>query len=236
MIDLHAHLLPEIDDGPQTLDEALEMLRVAQADGISKIVATPHILGQLNEDKCRVIEEKFEELKIAAQQDGLSIELHLAVEAFVTPDFSSLLKLECGTYGGRKKFLLMEFSFTDLPLGYDQIIRNILKTGAIPLIAHPERNDKIINNLIHAKKMFEAGALLQVTAGSILGEFGRKVQKVALEMLENDLIYVIASDAHSAERRPPVLSEAKKYVEMLTGEQTADMLFLVNPNFVLNAY
>lgn len=235
MIDLHAHILPKIDDGPYDIVESLEMLKIARMDGITKITATPHVFASLDEEQSNLIIGKYGELVKAAAESGLDIEIHMAAEIFITPDFKSNLKFRPGTYDGNGRFALVEFSLIDLPYGYEAMLANILQAGVKPIIAHPERNRKVSKDLRHARNMVDSGGLLQVTAGSIMGGFGPGPRKTAIELLESDMIFVVSSDAHDSAFRPPVLSEAYKFISHIAGEEMADELIKNNPEMVLSA-
>lgn len=235
MIDIHAHILPKIDDGAQSLEESLEMLSLAEEDGITHIAATPHIFGRLERELSDLISKKHRELKRFSGEAGLSLEIHLACEVFITPDFDSLLEYPCGTFDGRGKFVLIEFSMTDLPFGYESILGNIVKAGVTPIIAHPERNYRVTRDLQHAQNMINSGAMLQVNSGSLLGSYGKKIRKTAVKMLEREMIFAVASDAHDTSNRSTNMSAGRRLIVKLTDEDTADRLTLNNPEYVLGA-
>jgi protein-tyrosine phosphatase len=180
-----------------------------------------------------IIEGKFAEVKEASQEKGLNIRLHLTVESFITPVFKSLLEFPVGSFAGGRKYVLIEFSMTDIPFGYETMLVSMRRAGVTPIIAHPERNAKIFNDLQYAINMVDCGALLQVTAGSFYGKFGRKPEKTAWDMLENDMVFAVASDAHDPHSRPPLLSKAYKLIEREVDIQTAKLLFIDNPKLVL---
>jgi protein-tyrosine phosphatase len=233
MIDIHTHFLPEIDDGPSRLEQSLEMLEVAEKDGITDIVATPHIFGILEKPQVEQIYKKFAEVQKAVQDKGWKIKLHLTVESFINPAFQTLLEFSLGSYSGNKKYSLVEFSMTDLPFGYESILVNMKRLGLIPIIAHPERNSKVYSDLQYAYNMVDCGALLQVTAGSFYGKFGQKPERIAWKMLEDDLVFVVASDAHDAYARPPLLSKAYNLITRNSDKGTAKLLFIDNPLSVI---
>ena len=233
MIDIHTHILPDVDDGPFTMTESLKMLLLAERDGVSHIAATPHLFGEMDSEQCALIMSTYEELKLKAAETGLTLSIHLACESFITPNFTSLLQQPCGTFDGKGKCVLIEFAMTDLPFGYESVLFDMVNAGVKPIIAHPERNMKVIMNLKHAQNMIDFGAYLQVNSGSLLGNFGRKVRKTAIRMLEQDMIFVVASDAHDSQNRPPNLGKARQLLEKIAGYETARRLLWENPRYIL---
>ena len=234
MIDIHAHILPAIDDGAQTLAESIEMVKIAEQDGISAMVATPHVFGLLDQEQSDRINQSFVEFREAVAAEGVKMDLYLASEVFIHPDFNNLLKYQCGTFRGAGRFALMEFSMTDMPFGYESALQNMIDNELIPIIAHPERNAAIIKDLRRAQNLVDCGGWLQVNSGSFLGKFGRRVRKTAFKLLDMDLIKIVASDAHNSSSRPPILSKARRLIAKHAGEYIADILFRENPEFVLS--
>ena len=234
MIDIHSHILPGVDDGPDEIEQSLAMLEIAQSDGIEHIAATPHFWGTINPEICRSLFENYNLLRAEAKNHGLEIEIHLALEAFIAVDFMPLIESDCATYKNEKRYILIEFPMFDLPMGYDSILGDMVDCGTMPIVAHPERNLKIVNKFEYAEKIFDSGAKMQLTAGSVLGYFGRQIQKTSLKLLERDMIFALASDAHDPSNRPPVLSEAFDFIESRFGFHKAEELFIAHPADVLS--
>ncbi len=235
MIDLHAHILPGVDDGPKHIESSLKMLRMAASDGIKEIVATPHILGGIDKRQNDFLLSKFEELTDAAAQEGIKIKIHLAAEIYINPHIEDLIEYPCCTFDGKGRFVLVEFPMNGLPFGYESILRRLVDNGIVSIVAHPERNYQISKNNGIARKIIDAGAVLQVNAGSLLGVFGRRVKKAAYRLLESNMVYVVASDAHNHRSRPPQLSAVKEHIIKLTDDETAQDLINNNPDFILSA-
>lgn len=234
MIDIHSHILPGVDDGPDEIEQSLIMLEIAQSDGIKHITATPHFWGSINPQICRNLREKYYLLQNEAKNRGLEIEIHLALETFIAVDFMPLIRSDCATYENEKRYILIEFAMFDLPFGFDSILSDIVTFGTMPIVAHPERNSKIVNKFEFAEKIYDSGAKLQLTAASVLGYFGRQIQKTSLKLLDRDMIFAVASDAHDPFNRPPVLSEAFDFIEDRFGFQKAEELFITHPGDVLS--
>lgn len=236
MIDLHFHCLPGIDDGPSTFDEAVELCRAAAAEGTETIVATPHVMRDpwLNEDPM--------------ERDRLLVRLNalLGGRPAVVPGcelfFSSdVLELwERGSAGplvglNRGSALLLEFPSQFVAPQAEWIIRELSVMGVQPLIAHPERNGELARNPARLASLVARGALTQITAGVLLGEFGRGPLAAAEDFFARGLVHVVASDAHSLVERPPRLAAARRWAEKHWGVTASNEIFDANPVTVANA-
>jgi len=226
LIDIHFHCLPGIDDGPRNWEEAIALCRAAEADGVDAIVATPHVLRDpwLNERQ--------------SQRDELILELntrlggHPAIlpgcEYFFSSDAVDLWKLGAdGPLTGlnRSSFLLIEFPSTAIPISAEAVFHELSVLGVTPVIAHPERNLVFAEQPDRLARFLELGAMTQLTAGSIVGEFGKRALEACDEFFKRDLVHFVASDAHSVGRRPPRLSAASDAVASRWGREAASALF-----------
>ena len=226
MIDIHFHCLPGIDDGPPNWDEAVALCRAAESDGVDTIIATPHVLrdGWLNEDQ--------------NERDQLILELntrlggHPAVlpgcEYFYSADAVELWQL--GPHGpltalNRSSFLLIEFPATQIPATAEAVFHELSVLGVTPVIAHPERNLVFAEQPDRLARFVEIGATAQVTAGSILGDFGKRVQTTCNEFFSRGLVHFVASDAHSVHRRPPRMGPAREIVRQQWGKDAEGAVF-----------
>lgn len=234
MIDLHFHCLPGIDDGPLDWAAAVALCRAAEADGVTTIVATPHVLRDrwLNED--------------AALRDQLVFKLNslLGGSPAVLPGceyyFSSdALELwEQGSGGpltglNRSNYLLVEFPALRIPEQAEAVLYELTVAGVRPVIAHPERNLVFAEQPDKLERLVEIGALCQVTASSITGAFGRAAQVAADEFFRRGLVHVVASDSHSIERRPPSMSKAREAVLQRWGREAESVLFDAAPEAIV---
>lgn len=235
MIDLHAHVLPGIDDGPETLDEAVAMLRVAHEDGITVLVATPHQLHAQwpNEDRA-LLERKLEELRAAAGRPAPRLELG----AEISVD-SDLLHVVDRLPGGPlvplagSRYLLLELSPGMAHEECRALLHELLVTGWWPVVAHAERYPWLAAEPAHLIELHELGVQLQITAMSLIGGLGRRAQACAEFMLEHGIADLVASDAHDPHDRPPLLSEGRRLVASRWGETRAARLFEENPFLVV---
>jgi protein-tyrosine phosphatase len=229
-IDIHCHILPGIDDGPAGLDEAVEMLGIAKEDGISSIFATPHILDGLFANKGAEIVASVEKLK---QHVPPGLELLWGADVRVVPDL--IKRIESGeipTLSG-SGYMLMELPEYIVPPHLDSLIVNLRRKGVTPIITHPERHLRLMHDHKELGGLKEAGAMCQITAMSITGDFGKEIKRASLSMIEKELADIVATDAHNADRRPPILSKAYKEVKKQFGEKTAELFFFQNPKRIL---
>jgi len=227
MIDIHAHVLPNVDDGPSGWDESIAMLRKAEKDGVTGIVCTSHVLNCLDWKINQDLKDKFKTLKRWVKEDNLELSLWLGSEIHVHARFNPNDKI--ATLNGNGKYILMELPLGDFPNGAEDRFFQLSLDGYSVILAHPERNALILQNPGIATGLVHRGTLLQVNAGSITGVFGKRVQRIAHKLIDQQLVHFIASDGHNVRNRPIALSKAYHLIKDKWGESTAEHLFQVNP-------
>nr|WP_024593360.1 CpsB/CapC family capsule biosynthesis tyrosine phosphatase [Pseudoalteromonas sp. TB13] len=232
MIDIHSHILPGIDDGAKDLNESLALLNIAQNDGITHMVATPHIhIGRFNNSASQLYSE-LANLKAQALVNNIGIKLAVAAEVRLDVELMSLVlsnKLPfIGTLNS-VNYLLLELPHSHVPQGYDKFINWLAKQNIKVIIPHPERNRDIQANPFYIERLKQLGCEFQLTASSIEGAWGETAKNISIDMLEKGLVTYVASDAHSVKRRPPILSKAKQIVSEQIGQNDAHDLFFTNP-------
>jgi len=208
LIDIHSHILPNVDDGARSNAEALDMLRMAVDGGVTTQILTPHIhFGRFNNTKAD-LEERFEQFQTLVDEANINVELQLGAEVRIGPEVMQLvMKNEIpwlGEYQGRKTFLL-EFPRQDVPFGSDNLVKWLLAKNCLPIIVHPERNRTFVDQRHKLQTFIDLGCPLQLTASSLTGKFGADVQQMSEELLEADLVSAIASDCHNLKGRTPDL-------------------------------
>jgi len=209
LIDLHCHILHGVDDGPQTLDESLAMARAAAADGIDTVVATPHTLNGVYRNPSEAVRSGVDALQKALDAASIPIRLHVGGDVHLVPDMMRAIHTgEAVTIDDQRKYILLELPSQSLPPSLTEEIYRLRIGGVTPIITHPERNMALAQNSEILFDLIDMGALVQVTAMSLTGGFGEFVRGVSERFLEQRLIQVIATDAHSVEGRPPALSLA----------------------------
>jgi len=256
MIDLHAHILPGLDDGAETLDESIEMCWLSYQDGVRTIVATPHILKGIYSNNRSTILAKVQELNDALKKlrvqssefggkdfDASTHSLIVASDAFkILPGadvhFSlDMLQLcengEIVTVNDKGRYLMVEFDSQGIPYHAEDVLFQMIMHGIIPIITHPERNLEIARSPNRYYEIIKMGCLGQVTAMSLTGGFGPGVRRIAEKLLKNRLAHVIASDSHSINRRPPILSTALRATEKIVGKEEAQKMVTEYPEAVI---
>lgn len=232
MIDLHSHLLPGIDDGARSLDESLQLARMAVADGITHITFTPHVHPGRYDNTLSSIQPVFEKLKEALENEAIPLSVAMAGEVRLSAEVLMLVAQNqvpfLGEWDG-KKVMLLELPHSHIPPGSDKLVKWLLDRNILPMIAHPERNKDIMRDLGLITPFVEMGCLFQITAMSVAGGFGLPAAQRAMEILEKGWATVLATDAHNLDRRPPVLSEGYKAACAVVGKDAADELVAENP-------
>lgn len=227
MIDLHCHILPGIDDGPVHIEESIEMAEIASHDGITHIVATPHIKNILL--PCKNIQKAVETLNTRLAEKDIPMQILQGADVSAMLDISFLK----GYTINNTKYILVEFPHTYLPRNAKDILFRMMIGGYHPIITHPERNLSILANPGLLFELLDTGLLVQVTADSLTGYFGVDIQECAFYLMKKGIVSFIASDAHSSHQRRPILSEGLKIAEKIIGRERAFNLVMSNPALVL---
>lgn len=225
LCDLHTHVLPGADDGAPNLEYALQMLHNAAASDVTLLAVTPHCSEIFGNYLAPELKQKFSELQQAAQD--IPVELVLGAEARVDNTFLSALSRRQIPTINSSRYLLLEFSANESD--FEESIRNTLEFGYIPLIAHPERYAAVCRNPGIVVPWLDMGCHLQLTGGSILGEYGKTVQRTAAILLKNDLVACIASDAHGLHHRSNFLMDVCDHLSVQYSKQYANCLLYENP-------
>ncbi len=234
MIDLHAHILPGLDDGPAEQTESIELCRVASEDGIRTIVATPHVYHGLHHAAKKDTLAKVAELRQELDAAGIELEILPGAEVSLTADLVDRLeKDDFLTLADGGKYILLELPNNVLPQGIDDLLFSLRLMGLRAIISHPERNFAVRSDTEALSGIVEMGHLIQLTAASLAGRFGEETYLCARRLLESDLCHVVASDCHSLRGRPPILSEARETVRSVAGRENADRIFERNPARIL---
>lgn len=206
MIDIHTHIIQNVDDGPTHLEQAIEMARHAAASGVSAIIATPHMYDPPTQKYLYKIQEQFDLLRRTVEVNRINISLHLGAEIYLHPDLPAILKkLPQLSFDNQGRVVLVELPMRNVPSYAEQIIYELAVEGVIPVIAHPERCVEIQKKPDRLWQLINKGAQIQMNAGSLMGNYGRKAKKAAKYLLQNGLVNVIASDLHTCPNRHPLV-------------------------------
>lgn len=238
MIDLHCHILPELDDGPRTMEESIRMCGIAVQDGIRTIVATPHTLNGIYQNDRLTTLNRLEELNSELRTYHSELRLTILPGSDIHLCEATLEKVkqdEAVTIGNGGKYILVEFPPYAIPFQAEKILFQLLARGITPVISHPERNLEIGRMPGRYYEMIKTGCLGQVTAMSLTGDFGPKIRQWAERFLKHRLVHLIASDAHSEDGRPPILSAGVKVAAKIIGKDEAIRMVTEYPRAVLES-
>ena len=226
MIDIHSHILYGLDDGAKDLAGSIEMARQAVAEGITSVIATPHHRHPSYTNTKKDILLGVQQLQAELQRQSIPLNVYAGQEirifgemVDVLIDNEELLTLHNAEY------VLVELPSSNIPKYTEQLFYDLLVKGYTPIIAHPERNAEIAENTDKLYRLIKNGALSQVTAASVAGMFGKKTQKLSLDLLEHQQAHFVATDAHNITNRGCVWKQAMDKLEKKLG---SDMVTLVN--------
>lgn len=228
MIDIHCHILPGIDDGAKTIEDSIDMAKTAVADGINTIIATPHHQnGRYMNERSSII-ERVQALNEELTKQKIPLTILPGQEPRIYGELvQDYEKGEILTLNDGNKYVFIEFSSSQVPKYAEQLLFDIQLQGLNPIIVHPERNAQIMEQPDILYNFVKKGTLTQVTASSVTGHFGKKIQKFSQQLIEANLTHFIASDAHNTSGRTFRLSEAYDLIENQYG---IDMIYFFTEN------
>lgn len=233
MYDLHCHLLPGIDDGPPELAVSLEMARIAAGDGILVTACTPHIHHGVYDTQPSAIAAGVSALRIALAEHDIPLQLVEGSDAHVSAQFVAEIRSGRLVRLNQSRYILFEPTHHVLTPGMDDVLFDILAAGYVPILTHPERLQWASDHMDLLRRLADSGVWMQITAGSLAGRFGKRAEALAEEMVSEGLAHVIATDAHSIRRRPPLLSEGLRAAERLVGAEEARHMVVTRPLAVI---
>ena len=231
MIDIHHHLLFGLDDGSKDIETSVAMADMAASDGITHIVCTPHanhlfrFSPEINQEKLEQLRERLDG-KVTL---GLGCDFHLSFE-----NIDDALKNPTKYTINQKRYLLVEFADLAIPEQMTQVFYQLQVAGIQPIITHPERNLTIQKSPQRLDEWLHGGCLVQVTAASLTGRFGRIAMSLAHKLIAENKVHFLATDAHNLQSRPPLMKEAFEIVKKQYGVETAERLCVSNPRAVFS--
>lgn len=234
--DIHCHILPGIDDGAADLKTSLAMAQLAVQDGIQTIIATPHQMGNFSQNRGEQIRKLV--CQTQAAFDAAQIPLTVLPGADVRIESNMLEAIQAGdvlTLADRHKHVLLELPH-ELYFSIDAVLAQLAAVGIQGILSHPERNAGILSRPGIVEELVDQGCLMQVTAGSLMGTFGPASQQLAESMLLNGLVHFLATDAHSARSRRPLIRRAYTRVSEMVNPQLAKLICCDNPAHVVNGH
>jgi protein-tyrosine phosphatase len=229
LCDLHSHVLPEVDDGAPTMEYALEMLQNAAASDVELLAVTPHCNLPYGDGNYRSsqLQERFFQLQQAASH--IPVQLVLGAEVFADRQLPQLLQQGKLPTLNAGRYLLTEFPIDTPAREFLPLLQAILTHGYIPLVAHPERYMAVCQSPQITEEWLDMGCHIQLTGGSVLGEYGKTVGRTAAHLLQQDLVACIASDAHGLHRRSNFLLDVYDHLALRYSRQYANCLMYETP-------
>ena len=234
IVDIHCHILPYVDDGASTLEEAMDLLWMEADQGVTEICLTPHLRHKMFDSSDEKIAEKFAQLSAAAREQRLPIRLHLSREYYYDDHFrKKLSEGQLLPMGG--DILLTEFSYSSDFQALRNAAMEELNAGFTPLFAHVERYRAFEEDPNCGKALMEMGVLMQVNADGVMGRNGRKTKLLCERLIKSGCIHVVASDTHDSINRVPGLKKCADYLEKKIGRASTHRLMYENPLAILNS-
>lgn len=232
-VDIHCHLLPGIDDGAADWSQSLAMARMAANDGIATIVATPHQLGNYSHNRAETILGLVGELQTRLDEEDIPLRVLPGADVRIEPEMvAKVLKGEVLALGGRTRYVLLELPH-ELYVPLDRLLAELEGAGLVGVLSHPERNLGLLAQPQVVESLVDAGCLMQVTAGSLIGTFGPPMTAMAERLLSRGLVHFLATDAHGPKSRRPLLRRAFERAAELAGHKAACAMCCDNPSLLV---
>jgi protein-tyrosine phosphatase len=233
LIDIHSHILPDVDDGAKEIEDSLRMAEMAYRSGVRVIIATTHKLPGAYDATKKELDKKLKEIKDLMIERGIGVQVLGGRECYLGPELLDYLEGEKRSeiVINGTSYILVEFPFQQIPRYADDLLSKLQFNGLTPIIAHPERYNEVARDPNLLEEHIGKGRLFQVNAGSLLGRYGRKVERVAEVLVTHRFAHFVASDMHSP--RSAMLGWAAEKLERLVGEREALKLLHDNPLSVI---
>lgn len=232
-VDMHCHVLPEVDDGAQSLDDTRKMLQTAYDEGIRYIIATPHCHPRRGRKPPHILRRQLRLVRSEAEKISGSLRIFLGNEIYFGQDIPDLLDEEQVLTMNRTRYVLVEFSTADSFEHICQGIRQLQMRGYNVILAHIERYRCMLEDTDRARYLAEMGVMIQINADSITGECGRRVKKYVRQLMDQDLVFCTGTDAHRPTIRPPHMKKAAEYVARKYGRRYMRKIFCENAGIML---
>ena len=230
MVDIHSHILPEVDDGPKSWDVSVAMCRAAAADGITHMVATPHANDRYHYDReyLQGLVDHLQQLVGDKPKLSLGCDLHLSYD-----NMQEVLTNPARYAIADTRYLLVEFSNFGIPAQIAEWFTQLGDHGVTAVITHPERNPILRESPQRVVEWAEQGVVIQMTGNALTGFWGERTRRTAHWLLEHQAVHVLATDAHDTEKRVPILSRARDAASEICGDEVAEALVDANPRAII---
>lgn len=234
MIDFHSHIVFDVDDGSETIEDSIKILKRAQAGGVKKIILTPHYMIDYYEYPKEQIKERIKILQEECNKQEIDIELYQANEIYITNHMVELLKKNIASSINDTRYVLFELPMNNEPGNLLEVIYSLLEDGKVPIIAHPERYSYIQKDPNKLIELIENGVLFQTNYGSILGQYGKEIQKTAKLLIENNFIHFLGSDVHKTGHIYEDIDEIERQLSKIISQEKIEELMNDNAEKVIN--
>mgnify|MGYP003301688610 CR=1 FL=1 len=233
MIDIHSHIVFEVDDGSKSIEQSIEMLQEASNAGFKKVILTPHYIEEYYEIEKDEIAEKIENLKEQLENINCNIEILQGNEIYITNDINELLENKQAVALNDKKYVLFELPLNAEAMNLNEVVYQILEKGRIPVLAHPERYPFVQKDPNVLLELIEDGVLMQSNYGSIIGQYGKQSKNTLKKMLEHNMVHLLGSDSHRPQTIYLKINEAIEEIEKIIGKENLENLTTNNPQLVI---
>ncbi len=233
MIDIHSHILPDVDDGSKDMEMSLSMARLYVENGFERVVTTSHYFGEGKGAQLEDLLKAKSELEDMLDREGIDLKIDLGNELYLSPDILENLKSGRALSLAGSRYILIEMPANEVPDYTEDILYELQIKGYIPIIAHPERNSEIVRKPNILYTLVEKGSMAQLNLHSMTGMYGRDVMNTANTLLKNNLIHFVGTDSHSNKRRSPVVRNSLKLLETKLGKDRYFRIVYQNPELLI---
>jgi Capsular polysaccharide biosynthesis protein len=235
MLDMHCHILPGIDDGAKDLNDSIYISRMEERDGIATIIATPHYIDSESEVDVSRIEYLTDQLNSEIRNAGIKLDVLLGMEVLLSPNIVDLYEANKIIAINNKNYMLIELPmYETFPQYVESTIFEMQLAGIRPIIAHPERYREIIKHPNKVYRLIEKECIMQCNAGSFAGKYGKEVRETAYNLLEHNMVHIIASDSHSSQMKSTHMRSCYDEISKEYSKKMANDLFTNNPQCIIN--
>lgn len=233
MIDMHCHIIPEVDDGSKNINETIEMAKRAIACGYSGIFATSHFMDDNFGVKKKEIESSVFAINKILKEKNINIEVYTGNEVYFRHDILNLIDEGIVSTLANSKYILIELPMNGEAFGVETVLNSLLQRGYVPIIAHPERYSFVQKNIKKLSNLIKEGVLLQCNISSIIGVYGNSAKATIKKLLKNDMVHLFGTDAHSTISAYDNFEKATKKIKKIVGEKRYNQIFNENPAIIL---
>lgn len=233
MIDFHTHILPNIDDGSESVEETFNLIKEAKSVGFDSIISTSHYIEKYYEVGVKERCEWINALSEALKKESIDMNLYLGNEVYFSENIIQLLKENKIAKINNSRYMLFEFAMNVKPINVYDVIYEMLQNKIVPVLAHPERYSFVQKDPSFIYELIDAGVLMQVNYASIIGWYGKKAEILAKKFLESNMISFLGSDVHKQRTIYQKIPEILKKIEDIIGKEKLDNLTTINPKRAL---